>query len=118
MGIFSVQIKVSGLTKKKRVTLKTVVDTGAFLSIVPESLLKQVGVKPMWSRQFTLANGSKIERLVGTAIFQVNGQEGSSEVIFGHVDDKPILGALTLEALGLKVNPRKQKLEPIDLLLL
>lgn len=118
MGIFSIKIKIGSLEGRQRSTLDMIVDTGAYLSVVPQDTLKPLGVEPRWKRRFTLANGQKIIREVGVALFQFNGNEGASEVVFGLKTDKPLLGALTLEALSLKVNPKKKKLEPDELLLL
>lgn len=118
MAIFSLPIKVKALNRNRTITLKLIVDTGAFLTVIPKDKLQRLGIKPLWRRRFSLANGEKIERDVGVAIFRWNEQEGSSEVIFGEPGDKSLLGALTLESLGLKVNPRKGTVEPIDFLLL
>jgi len=117
-AVFAVRVHVKEIGKGKEAPVKLIVDTEASLSVIPKSTLRKIGVAPRWQRQFTLANGEKIERDVGIVIFRWNGYEGASEVIFGEKRDNPLLGALTLEALGLKVNPRKQKLEPIELLLL
>ncbi len=118
MAVFAVRVAVKGVGRRQETTVKMIVDTGASLSVIPKSALRKIGIAPRWRRQVTLANGEKIERDVGIAIFRWNGYEGASEVIFGEKGDKPLFGALTLEALGLKVNPRKQKLEPVELLLL
>jgi len=118
MAIFAVRVAVKGVERRQEATVKMIVDTGASLSVIPKSTLQKIGIVPRWRRQFTLANGEKIERDVGIPIFRWNGYEGASEVIFREKGDKPLLDALALEALGLKVNPRKQKLEPIEFLLL
>ena len=118
MAVFSVRIKVKSVQMTQQLPMEVVVDTGASLGIIPKEALDKIGVKPLWRRQFTLANGEKIERDVGIAIFNWNGYEGASEVIFGESEDKPLLGALTLESLGLKVNPREQKIEPGEMWLL
>jgi len=118
MGTFSIVVGVKALGRSKRREVKVVVDTGAHLSVVPRKVLKSLELKPQWRRQFVLANGQRIERDVGIAVFQCNGVEGASEVVFGEETDKPLLGALTLESLGLKVNPRKKRVERQELLLL
>ena len=105
MAVFAVRVTVKGIERGQERTVKVIVDTGASLSVIPKSTLRKIGAAPRWQRQFILANGEKIERDVGIVIFCWNGYEGASEVIFGERGDKPFLGALTLEALGLKVNP-------------
>ena len=118
MGLFSVRIGVKAPGKKRETMVTTLVDTGAAISIVPAPVLKRLGIKAYWRRRFVLANGEKIERDVGVVVFRWNSNEGASEVVFGEKGDKPQLGALTLESLALKVNPRKRRLEPTELMLL
>jgi len=118
MGLFSVRVGVKAPGKKQETLVTTLVDTGAAISIVPATVLKRLGIKAYWRRQFVLANGERIERDIGIVAFRWNGSEGASEVVFGEKGDKPLLGALTLESLALKVNPRKGRLEPTELMLL
>jgi hypothetical protein len=51
------------------------------------------------------------------AVFEIDGRRGPSPVIFGQKDDATLLGAVTLEALGLMVDPLKRQLRPLPLLL-
>ena len=118
MGLFTVRVGVKAPGKKHEALVTTLVDTGAAISIIPAPVLKRLGVKAYWRRRFVLANGEKIERDVGVVVFRWNGSEGASEVVFGEKGDKPLLGALTLESLALRVNPRKRRLEPTELMLL
>ena len=116
--MFSVRIRIKAPGKLNEAAVSALVDTGAAISVLPAPMLKRLGVKAYWRRRFVLANGEKIERDVGIAVFRWNGSEGASEVVFGEKGDKPLLGALTLESLALKVNPRKGKLEPTELMML
>jgi len=118
VGLFSVRVKVKSLAGRGEAALTALVDTGASLSVVPGKVLERLGVKRRWHRKFVLANGEKVERDVGVVIFAWDGREGAAETIFGEPGDKPLLGALTLKTLALKVNPRKGGLEPVELMLL
>ena len=119
MGIFSVPIIIkSSPDAPAKESVQMVVDTGAYISVVPREILERLGVKPHWRRKFQLADGSVIEREVGGATFVWDGQEGIAEVVFGEKTDKPLLGAITLESMALKVNMQKQVLESLDTLLL
>ncbi len=91
--------------------LKFLVDTGAFLSVVPGKLLTELGIQALTSRRFHLADGSVIRRRVGIAMFRIGGSVGSSEVVFGRSSDEALLGALTLESLALEVDPRSRRLK-------
>jgi hypothetical protein len=57
--------------------------------------------------------GPSIRRRVGDAYFELNGEGGASPVIFGEEDDKPLLGATTLESIGLVLDPFKRRLIPM-----
>jgi hypothetical protein len=48
----------------------------------------------------------------------LKGKGGYSKVIFGEKDDGVLLGALTLEALGLMLDPLKRELRPLPMLLM
>ena len=48
---------------------------------------------------------------------QVGGHSATSPVVLGGPDDAPLLGAVTLETLGLMVNPLTRELLPMRLML-
>ena len=52
----------------------------------------------------------------GTDIFEIDGRRRGSPVIFGRRGDASLMGALTLEALGLMLDPLKRRLRPLPLL--
>jgi aspartyl protease family protein len=93
------------------------IDSGAIYSVVPAATLDELGIKPLTEQSFRLADGSKIVRKKGVAIFKYGDQIGGADVIFGeHGDSKP-LGAFTLEALGLALDPLKRELKPLPMIL-
>ena len=98
------------LTGDKTVTVTMLVDTGATFSIISEALARAVGIprarRPIPMR---LADGRRKKFAAGTAIFTVAGREAPSTILIGEVAE-PILGVETLEALGLKVDPKGQRL--------
>jgi predicted aspartyl protease len=59
-----------------------------------------------------------VKRSVGTAFFEIGDRKGAATVIFGEPGDAPLLGALTLESLGLMLDPLRRKLRPLPTLLL
>ena len=92
-------------------------DTGAFFSVVPKEILRNAGVHPRRRQTFTLANGHKIIRQVGGALFRYGKYEGEAPVIFGEKHDKALLGVLSIEAMGLEIDPVKKRLKPTELFL-
>jgi len=74
-------------------------------------------IEPLAEQQFRLANGAKIIRKKGGAVFKRGDRIGVADVIFGEEADSPLLGATTLEALGLSLDPIRRELEPLPLIL-
>jgi len=77
---------------------------------------RRLGIRPDGKERFTLADGSHVVRETGTAIFEIDGRRRGSPVIFGRRGDASLMGALTLEALGLMLDPLKRRLRPLPLL--
>ncbi len=102
---------------RKTKKLSLFVDSGAVYSVVPKVVLRQLGVKPHSTKTFTLADGSEITRKVGDVIFKFNGQQGASPVIFGERGDSTLLGTVSLEALGLLLDPIRRELRPLPMVL-
>ena len=89
---------------------KFLVDSGATYTVVPDKILKKIGIKPQGEEEFSLADGTIIKRKVGTALYEFEGIERGAPVLFGETGDSQLLGVMTLEALGLTLDPFKRKL--------
>jgi clan AA aspartic protease len=97
--------------------LEFLIDSGAVYSVVPASVLEQLGIKPLATEVFRLADGSKISRKKGGAVFKYGERIGFADVIFGEEGDSQLLGALTLGALGLSLDPLRRDLKPLPMVL-
>jgi hypothetical protein len=85
--------------------------------VVPTPILESLGITPISEQSSRLADGSKIVRKKGIALFKYQDQIGGADVIFGEKDDSKLLGAFTLEALGLALDPLKRELRPLPMIL-
>ena len=92
--------------------MDALVDTGASYTTVPKSLLRDLGVTPHAERVFLLANGQSITRPIGRTWVRVDGRQEMTIVVFADEGAMPLLGAVTLEEMGLGVDPLSQKLIP------
>jgi len=118
MGLTVLEIEVGnpanpGVTEK----VDFLIDSGAIYSVVPAPILDRLGIKPLAEQQFRLADGTKIVRKKGGALFKYGDMVGVADVIFGEEGDHKLLGAFTLEALGLALDPLKRELKPLPMLL-
>ena len=93
------------------------IDSRAVHSLVPKPILAELGIEPYKDVKFVLADGTTVERRVGDAYFEYNGYGGAAPVIFGEEGDEPLLGATTLESLGLVLNPLRRELYPMRMML-
>ena len=112
MSLFSVTIGVGHPAGGDLNEVAAVVDTGAHHTMLPEPLLTQLHIEPMVQRNFGFADGATETLGVGQARIAWQGEEWVCPVIFGP-DGKFLLGATTLEAFDLAVEPGRQQLVPI-----
>lgn len=118
MGITTVRVELANLTNAHRRTeVDMVVDSGAIYSVVPATVLRSIGVEARRSERFWLADGRSVRRQAGNAWFTIQGSEGISKVIFGRPGDSPLLGMVTLEELGLSLDPLRRTLRPLKLMI-
>ena len=93
------------------------IDSGAIYSVVPTPILERLGIQPLTAQEFRLADGTKITRQKGIALFKYGDRIGGADVIFGEEGDSVLLGAFTLEALGLSLDPLRRDLKPLPMIL-
>lgn len=118
MGLTTVPIEIANPAKPVRWNrVELLVDSGAIYSVIPASTLRKLGIGPLSREEFILADGSKIVRRKGVALFRFGERIGGGDVIFGERGDSHLLGSLTLEALGLSLDPLKRELRPLPMML-
>ena len=119
MGLTRLKLRVKkSATTRKEMPVEFLIDSGAIHSVVPAKTLRALGIKPFNKTSFILANGGSIERDVGAAHYIYRHHEGTAPVIFGEAGDSALLGATTLEALELALDPLKRELFPLQMTLM
>jgi aspartyl protease family protein len=98
-------------------TVEFLIDSGALYSIVPRAILQRLGINPLAGQTFRLANGQTIERQIGGALFKYQDRVGVATVIFGEEADSTLLGAYSLESMGLSLDPVRRQLVPLPMTL-
>jgi predicted aspartyl protease len=118
MGTFSVPIEIGDEQGQRWELVTAFVDTGSTFTVVPRSLLKRLGVRRRRRGVFRLGDEREAEYDVGATYVRIDTQEWPALVIFGDDDAEPLLGAHTLEAFLLAVDPVEKRLVPVKGLLL
>jgi len=118
MGLTVLEVQV-GNPANPEVTekLEFLIDSGAIYSVVPTHILDRLGIKPLSEQEFRLADGTKIVRKKGIALFKYKDKIGGADVIFGEEGDSVLLGSFTLEAFGLALDPLRRELKPLPMIL-
>jgi predicted aspartyl protease len=96
-----------------RLTVRFLVDSGAFYSVLPEPAWRALELVATRDLEFVLADGTSIRRHVSDCRFNYQGIEAPSPVVLGIGDDVGLLGTVTLDTLGLILNPLKRTLAPM-----
>ena len=100
------------LSARRSATADFLVDTGATHSIVPPALARKVGAPTLPQRfEVSLADGRRRRLKACSMGVSVAGRTGPTIALL-LPGSHPLLGVETLEALGLKVNPERRRLEP------
>ena len=114
MGCFYVEIAVGDWERERWITQNALVDTGAFISAFPASLLRELGVQPMMTREVRFAQGEVRTVTIGQTWLRLDGQAIVTQVAFNEEGTTPLLGALTLEGFFMAADPVDQRLVPIE----
>ena len=118
MGLTALEIEVSSpATPDETQAIEFLIDSGAVYSVVPAEILEGLGIRPLTEQTFRLADGTQISRQKGVAVFKYGDRIGGADVIFGEEGDYSLLGAFTLEALGLSLDPLRRELRQLPMLL-
>jgi clan AA aspartic protease len=114
MGLTDVKMGVANpASPRRRAVVKFLVDSGAAYTVLPQKVWKRLGLKPLETLEFDLADGTSVAREISEARFAFQGKQRTSPVVLGVGDDMPLLGVVTLETMGLVLNPLKRELVPI-----
>ncbi len=116
MGTVSHPITLIGDQDTRSETLDALVDTGATFTSAPEATLERLGIRRENQIQLRLANGEVVEHAIGEVVAEMDGVRRTIICIFGPEGAQALIGAHTLEAFLLAVDPVEQRLIPTEAL--
>jgi predicted aspartyl protease len=129
MGIIYVEGTVRGPAGAEE-QVNFLVDSGAGYSLLPRSAWESIGLQPNREETFILADGTRVVRRMSECYLILPQGESHTPVILGEPgeshtpvilgepgDDQALLGVVSLEVLGLVLNPFSRTLHPMRLLL-
>ncbi len=110
MGTFHVDLQVGDPTGARFQPVSALADTGSTFTWIPRDTLQALGLVPTARWEFEIAGGQVIEREVAETRVHYDGEVCTTIVVFGDIGSRPTLGAYTLEALRLAVDPVNRRL--------
>jgi predicted aspartyl protease len=112
MGVNFVDAKVTGTRGRSR-RVRLLVDSGAAYTLLPPKVWRPLGLRRKRTQHFVLVDGTEIQRAVSECHIALAGRDGHTPVVLGKPGDAAILGILTLETLGLVLDPFRRELQPM-----
>jgi clan AA aspartic protease len=111
MSTFTVPATVAHSARPdRRVTLDLFVDTGATWTLLPAEIVAQLGLETPRQRSVELASGERVTYPLGQVAMQLDGEQLVTIFLAAPPGCQPLLGAVTLEAFGLSVDPVRKRL--------
>ena len=117
MGHVHVVAKLTSPVTNESEVVESLVDTGATFTTIPISLSDKLKLPHITKRKVRTASGEE-ELNESYLIIEILGEKTTTPVLISKKPDRVLIGALTLEALAFKVDPKAGKLEKTELLLL
>jgi len=119
MGTFTTKLKVwNPAQPEKAEELEALVDTGAAFSWVSRTRLERLGVTPSRRMPFRTIDGRLLERDLAIVHVGTNGYIAPDLVVMAEPGEMEVIGAHSIEGLGLAVDPVQKKLVPTIMLAL
>ena len=116
MGITYIDGVARGPTGREE-TVHFLVDSGATYSLLPIEVWQSLGLEAKREQGFSLADGTTLRRQISECHFRLPQGETHTPVILGEPGDEALLGVVTLEELGLVLNPFNRTLQPMRMML-
>ena len=107
MGKVVEKVKLTSLFKpEKSVEVKAVIDTGATMLVLPQDVIKELGLRKIGERRVRYANNQiQIKSVYRGVILELKGRDGIFDVLGEVGGSEPLVGQIVLEALDLIVDP-------------
>ena len=117
VGTFSADFILWNADQTASRSLNGLVDTGASYTMVPASILEELGIEREDTETFNLADGSRRDYDLGFARMELDSKRRRVAVIFGPENAGVLLGALALEMFALAADAKYRRLIPAVLTL-
>jgi len=113
VGSFKVKAKIRAVEGSKSIEVELLVDSGSTYTVLPQSVLNDLGVIPKSDVKLKIADGSTIVRKKGEVVLEIDGNSVTTQVVFGN-EGVYLLGSVTMEEMALTPDLINKKLVPVE----
>lgn len=100
-----------GQEEVREITVNMVVDSGAYMMAINETIQEQLGLLFIEKRKSIMADGSVAEHdVVGPIIVKFANRTAVCNAVVLQGDNEPLLGAIPMEEMDVIIHPRRQEL--------
>jgi clan AA aspartic protease len=99
----------------RSVRVRSLVDTGATYTVIPRKVFEELEL-PVIGRKSVKTARVELSECFG--VVEIEGRRAGSQILVSDEVDVVLIGVLTLEALGLEVDPTTGRLRETEILLL
>ena len=114
MGTFSVPVEFGVRDRQRWVEISPLVGTGASITSLPATLLRELDVQVLFQQKFRFGQGEVRRMNVGQTWIRVEGREVVTLVLINDEGTQPLLGAMALEGVFMGVDPHARKPIPVE----
>jgi len=119
MGVFKVKAIIwNPLNRDRKISVNLIVDTGSMYTVLPASILQQLGIEPIRVAKLRLAGSRVVEKPLGEIGIEIEGYMASATPVVSGEEGVHLLGSVTMEQLGLAPDPLQKKLKPVEALMM
>jgi len=119
MGTFSAKLRVWKEDRPEDMQeLDLLVDTGASFSWISKARLERLGIKPTYQMPFRTIDGRVLERDMAVVYIATDGRSVPDLVVMAEEGESEVIGAHSIEGLGMAADPVQRKLVPTVMLAL
>jgi len=119
MGTFTTKFTIwNPLSPENVQELDALVDTGAAFSWISRQRLESLGLRPSRRMSFRSIDGRVMERDMTAVYIASAGYSAPDMVVMAESGEMEVLGAHSIEGLGLAADPVQKKLTPTIMLAL
>ena len=119
MGTFSAKLRVWREDRPEGAQeLELLVDTGALFSWISKARLERLGAMPAYQMPFRTIDGRVLERDMAVIYIGTDGRSVPDLVVMAEEGESEVIGAHSIEGLGMAADPVQKKLVPTVMLAL